>query len=246
MKSKNLVSLSVSAAFLVLSVTGLLIYFGQGSHTVDHVHAWFGILFFGAAVFHIVNNWSSIKGYSKDRRTGGIRRELILPSLLAIVFAGGIAADVPVFKDLANAGKKLFRGDKPKKGGPLSQAAVDSIAYSVETRYSEALAKLDTAVLNRSFTEHATISTEAGTFLSGSESIKKAGEAEKLTTKIDHATALDDNVIVVHGTATSSPATGSPNTFSYTRVLKHEGDRWLIAAVQMGRVAAKGTAVASR
>ncbi len=240
MKPKNLVSLSVSAAFLVLSVTGLLIYFGQNSHAVDHIHAWFGILFVSAAVFHIVNNWSSIKGYSKDRRTGGIKRELILPALLALVFAGGIAADVPVFKDLANAGKKLFRGDKPKKGGPLSQATVDSIAYSIETRYSTALAKADTAALAKSYTDHATLSTEAGTFQSGTESVKKAGEAEKLTTKIDHATALDDNVIVVHGTATGSPA----GLFTFTRVLKHEGDNWLIAAVQMARLPAKGAAVA--
>ncbi|MBC7572531.1 MAG: DUF4405 domain-containing protein, partial [Spirosoma sp.] len=77
MKAKNLVSLSVSAAFAVLSVTGLLIYFGQGNHTIDHTHAWFGVLFVSAAGFHIVNNWSSIKGYSVNRREGGIRKELI-------------------------------------------------------------------------------------------------------------------------------------------------------------------------
>ena len=244
MKSKNLVSLSVSAAFAVLSITGLLIYFGQSSHVVDHVHAWFGILFVSAAIFHIINNWSSIKGYSKDRRTGGIRRELIIPALLAIVFTAGIAADLPVFKGLANAGKNLVRGDKPRKGGPLSPAAVDSIAYSVETQYSAALSNVDTAALAKTFTDHATVGTEAGTFMSGAEAVKKAGETEKLTTKIDHATALDDNVIVVHGTAI--PAARTPAAFTFTRVLKHEGDRWLIAAVQMTRLPAAKTAVASR
>lgn len=127
MKSKNLVSLSVAAAFLVLSITGLLIYFGQGGHIIDHTHAWFGMLFFGAAVFHIVNNWSSIKGYSTNRREGGIRRELVLPSLLALVFVVGIAADWPVFKDLANAGKRAFGPKKPKRE-TLAQTAIDSIA----------------------------------------------------------------------------------------------------------------------
>ncbi|MCY7359767.1 MAG: DUF4405 domain-containing protein [Rudanella sp.] len=43
---------------MVLSITGLQIYFGQGNHFVEHTHAWFGVLFFSAAVFHILNNWS--------------------------------------------------------------------------------------------------------------------------------------------------------------------------------------------
>ncbi|WP_077919312.1 DUF4405 domain-containing protein [Spirosoma sp. 209] len=127
MKSKNLVSLSVAAVFAVLSVTGLLIYLGQGNHTIDHTHAWFGVLFFGAAVFHIINNWSSIKGYSVSRRTNSVQRELIIPSLITVVFVVGIAADWPVFKDLANAGKKAFGRSKPKKEA-LSQTTVDSIA----------------------------------------------------------------------------------------------------------------------
>lgn len=129
MKAKNLVSLSVSAAFAVLSVTGLLIYFGQGNHTIDHTHAWFGVLFVSAAGFHIVNNWSSIKGYSVNRREGGIRKELILPGLLVLLFVAGIALDWPVFKDLANAGKQAF-GPKKEKKEKLTQTAIDSIARS--------------------------------------------------------------------------------------------------------------------
>lgn len=132
MKQKNLVSLMVAAVFTVLSVTGLLIYFGQSNHTVDHTHAWFGMLFFTAAVFHIINNWASIKGYSTDRRTGGIKRELVIAALVAVVFTGGIAADLPVFKDLANAGKKMFRPEKPPQRG-MPKAVVDSIARQLAT-----------------------------------------------------------------------------------------------------------------
>ncbi len=132
MKRKNLVSLMVAAVFTVLAVTGLLIYFGQSNHTIDHTHAWFGLLFFAAAVFHIINNWSSIKGYATDRKTGGVKRELILASSVAVLFAGGIAADLPVFKDLANAGKKLFRPAEPPKRG-MAKATIDSIARSMAT-----------------------------------------------------------------------------------------------------------------
>lgn len=128
MKSKNLVSLSVAAVFSVLSITGLLIYFGQGNHFVDHTHAWFGVLFVGAAIFHIINNWSSIKGYSTDRRTGGIRRELILPVLVALVFVAGTAFDWPVFKSLANAGKEAFGPKREPRPERLSKSGIDSVA----------------------------------------------------------------------------------------------------------------------
>ncbi len=117
MKSKNLVSLSVSLVFLTLSITGLLIYFGFKAHAVDHIHAWFGVLFVGAAIFHIINNWSSITAYTKDRKTGGIRREFTIPALIALVFAAGIGFDVPPFGALANMGKRVLGGNRPKRDG---------------------------------------------------------------------------------------------------------------------------------
>ncbi len=128
MKSKNLVSLSVAAVFSVLSITGLLIYFGQGNHFVEHTHAWFGVLFFGAAVFHIINNWSSIKGYSTDRKTGGIKRELILPVAVVALFVTGTAFDWPVFKELANAGKQAFGPKREPRPERLSKNGIDSVA----------------------------------------------------------------------------------------------------------------------
>lgn len=127
MKTKNLVSLSVAAVFFVLSITGLLIYLGQNNNIIDHTHAWFGVLFFSAAVFHIVNNWSSLKNYTTDRKAGGLRREFVLPTLLVVLFAVGIAADWPVFKDLANAGKRAFGKPRPEPK-QLSEAAIDSLA----------------------------------------------------------------------------------------------------------------------
>ncbi|MEZ0483895.1 DUF4405 domain-containing protein [Fibrella aquatica] len=137
MKKKNLVSLMVSAVFAVLSISGLLIYFGRSNHTIDHTHAWFGMLFFSAAVFHIINNWSSIKGYSTDRRSGGVKRELIVAVVVVLVFVGGIAADLPVFKDLANAGKKAFGAGKPPKK-ELSKTAIDSIARQMVVSATQA------------------------------------------------------------------------------------------------------------
>ncbi|GAB3769312.1 hypothetical protein GCM10028818_05190 [Spirosoma horti] len=231
MKSKNLVSLSVAAVFFVLSITGLLIYFGQGSHLVDHTHAWFGVLFVAASVFHIVNNWSSITGYTKNRRTGAIQKEFVISVVLVAIFALGIGFDLPVFKKLANAGKDLFRGERPKSG-PMAQPKVDSIASAVETAYAAAYMKGDTGALAAIMPVKTALLTEAGTILSGSDmqkNILKRTAREVIKTKVDHAEALDDHLILVYGTATNSTAT-SPSV--YTHLLKEQDKKWQIIAAQ--------------
>jgi hypothetical protein len=239
MKSKNLVSLSVALVFLVLATTGLLIYFAQGTHAVEHIHAWFGIMFVAAAVFHIVNNWASITGYTRERRTGAVRKEFWIPALIATVFAIGIGVDLPVFDKLANAGKTLVRGDKPRQGGPLSQNAVDSIANSIEVTYANAYSKGDTAMLSSVFSGKVSVLSETGELMDGAsakKSLAVQSVKELFQQKVEHAEALDDNVIVVHGTQTKASNGG---TSVFTHVLKRQEDKWRIAAAQTTRVAAK-------
>jgi hypothetical protein len=230
MKSKNLVSLSVAVIFFVLATTGLLIYFGQGSHLIDHTHAWFGILFFVAAVFHIINNWSSIVAYTKNRRTGSIQKEFVIPALVAAVFAAGIGFDVPVFDKLANAGKNLVRGNRPPRG--LSQTTVDSIANSVEMAYAAAYSKGDTAALAALMPKKTVVLTEAGTLLSGSDvqqnSLKRA-PGELINMKVDNAEAVEDWLIVVRGTSTSTLTT-TPAV--YMHLLREQDKKWRIVAAQ--------------
>ena len=231
MKSKNLVSLSVAAVFFVLAITGLLIYFGQGNHIIDHTHAWFGILFFAASVFHIVNNWSSLTAYTKSRRTGSIQKEFVIPALIVIIFAAGIGFDVPVFNKLANFGKGLFRGEKPRRG-PMAQTTADSIAKAVETAYVDAYNKADTAALATVLPAKTTVMTQAGTMLSGLDiqlNLLKQTTPEKLTTKVDKAETLADQILLVRGTATST-ATTTPTV--YTHVLKEQDKKWQIVAAQ--------------
>lgn len=231
MKSKNLVSLSVAAVFFVLAITGLLIYFGQGTHIVEHTHAWFGVLFVAAAAFHIVNNWASIVGYTKNRRTGSIQKEFVIPVIIAAVFALGIGFDLPVFGKLANFGKGLFRGERPR-GGPMAQAKVDSIANAVETAYATAYTKGDTGALAAVMPVKTALLTEAGTILNGSDmqkNILKREKPEVVKTKVDRAEALDDHMILVYGTATNSTAT-TPSV--YTHLLKEQDKKWQIIAAQ--------------
>lgn len=226
MKSKNLVSLSVALVFLILGTTGLFIYFGQGNHAIEHTHAWFGILFVSAALFHIVNNWPSLVSYLNDRKTGSIRREFIIPALIVIGFVVGISANIPGFAQLGNAGKMLFRGDKPRRG-PLSQQAIDSIARSSEAIYSKACSAGDTNMLSSVLSPKATIWNE------DNQVVKDFGESplsEPIHYIVERTELVDDNIIWVHGNRTNS--THSQGGI-YTHILKKEETGWRIVAGQL-------------
>ena len=91
MKQKNFISLSMALAFLCLSTTGILIYIKVKGHAVTITHTVFGLMFVGFAIFHILNNWSSIKGYSRERTTHKWNKELMIAGgISAVVLLGGI------------------------------------------------------------------------------------------------------------------------------------------------------------
>ena len=221
MKSKNLVSLSVAAVFAVLSITGLLIYFGQGSHTVEHTHAWFGVLFVTAAIFHIVNNWASLKGYSTDRKVGGIRRELIVASVVALLFLVGIAADLPGFKALPNGGKALF-GKKRPLGGPEGRPGPPKGERGEGSGGERGEGATGGA-------EQATLTKTAIDSIARKMVAQHLG-ANAQTIQFDTTTALGHNVILAQGTATPTKA-GSAK-FRFTQVLTLADHEWKVAAKQ--------------
>ena len=115
MKRKNIISLSVAFAFLSLSITGILLYIKQKAHAVEITHTIFGLIFVGFAVFHIVNNWSSITGYSKERTSGKFKKEFIIAFLVFGVVLAGTASEI--LEPVAEAGKFLApkRPPKPEK-----------------------------------------------------------------------------------------------------------------------------------
>lgn len=112
MKRKNIISLSVAFAFLSLSITGILLYIKQKAHAVEITHTIFGLIFVGFAIFHIVNNWSSITGYSKERTSGKFKKEFIVAFLVFGVVLAGTASEI--LEPVAEAGR-IFAKKKPKK-----------------------------------------------------------------------------------------------------------------------------------
>ena len=117
MKRKNIISLSVAFAFLSLSITGILLYIKQKAHAVEITHTVFGLIFIGFAIFHIVNNWSSITGYSKERKSGKFQKEFIIAFLVFGVVLAGTASEI--LEPVAEAGK-FFAPKRPKRPENLS------------------------------------------------------------------------------------------------------------------------------
>ena len=117
MKRKNIISLSVAFAFLALSITGILLYIKQKAHAVEITHTVFGLIFVSFAIFHIINNWSSITGYSKEKKSGKFQKEFTIAGLVfGLVLVGTVTE---VLEPVAEAGK-IFAGKKPPRAEKLS------------------------------------------------------------------------------------------------------------------------------
>lgn len=117
MTKKNLISLSVAFSFLALSVTGILIYLKQSPEPIKITHTIFGLVFVGFAIFHILNNWSSIVAYSKARQTGKFQKEFwAAGGIFMLLLIGGLTG---VLEPVAEAGR-FFAGNRPPRVEKLS------------------------------------------------------------------------------------------------------------------------------
>jgi hypothetical protein len=115
MKNKNFVSLSLSLAFLALSVTGLLLYLVKHNKETTSIHVVFGLLFLSFAVFHISNNWSSLISYAKSRTGGSLQRELLLSITVVGIFLAGTWLGIPPFSEVEELGEEIRNGDGERK-----------------------------------------------------------------------------------------------------------------------------------
>ncbi|MDI9355912.1 MAG: DUF4405 domain-containing protein [Chitinophagaceae bacterium] len=120
MKNKNLVSLNIGLSFLVIAVSGIIMYIGQKNHAVETLHILFGLIFLSFIGFHIKNNWGSLKKYSFRSADGQKKwsREIIVGLIIFSIFFVGGAFKIPLFETIAHGVKKLAntekRNDNPK------------------------------------------------------------------------------------------------------------------------------------
>lgn len=112
MNRKNLISLTIAFAFLALATTGILLFIKQKAHAVEITHTLFGLLFIGFAIFHILNNWSSIKAYSKERRSGKWTKEVaVAAGIFGLLLVGGATE---ILEPVAEFGRNFAPKRKPR------------------------------------------------------------------------------------------------------------------------------------
>jgi hypothetical protein len=115
MKNRNLISLAVTFGFLSIGITGILMFFGQRGG-VQTVHVIFGLLFVTFALLHVINNWNSIKLYTRDKQKGSIRKEFILVNAILLIVLIGAAVNLRPFTSLAHLGEEIGRGEEGERG----------------------------------------------------------------------------------------------------------------------------------
>ena len=126
MNKKKLVSLGIAAVFLALGTTGMLLYLVQHNKPTKVIHTTFGLFFVAVAVFHIINNWSSLVSYLKGKAGAGLGREFFLVTVLALASVVGAGLMLPPFEFIEEFGEGLRGGGRRNTGERLTFNKVET------------------------------------------------------------------------------------------------------------------------
>jgi predicted transporter len=72
MNKRVIVSLALLASLIMTPVSAVIVHVTHGkeiiSHAWLHLHVLFGFIFVAAGIYHIVNNWRTLKYYLMGKR----------------------------------------------------------------------------------------------------------------------------------------------------------------------------------
>jgi hypothetical protein len=119
---RGLTSLTVTAAFLVLATTGVMLYvspqgrvanwsgwsvLGLGKEQWAAAHTTAALLFIVASAFHVYFNWKALIHYLLIRRQLHLKREMaIAVAVVAVVFTGTVI-DMPPFSTVVDLNTRI-------------------------------------------------------------------------------------------------------------------------------------------
>lgn len=64
---KNIATSATIAAFVVIAVSGVMLYLHFGENYVKHLHEYIGLVFVFVGILHVAANWSLAKKYFEKR-----------------------------------------------------------------------------------------------------------------------------------------------------------------------------------
>lgn len=147
-------ALVLSGAILFLSPPGRVANWSDWrmlrltKHDWSGLHVWFGVVFLGAAIFHVIFNFRPLANYFKDRLTRrvGFRREWVVAvGLCGVVFAG-TRTGVPPFSTFLAFNERIKKSwEDSRSAAPIPHAELlplKELAGKAEVPWETALQRL--------------------------------------------------------------------------------------------------------
>jgi hypothetical protein len=158
-----------AATFVVVAVTGVMMFFHLGERLIKELHEWFGVAAALGVALHLAKHWKSMVRYLGATPL----RALLAASLLGVVAFVGVAAS---------------EEERPRRGGgspelmmALEQAALSELAPVLDATPEALVAKLEAAGVADASPEQTIADIAAGAGRSGSEllSLLAGGEGPR-------------------------------------------------------------------
>jgi hypothetical protein len=112
---KSIVSTIIAFVFFTMAVTGILLYVKQKAHAIEMTHTVFGLIFVVFALFHLYNNFKSLKNYTKNEQKTGLGKQFVVIFIAFAIILG--LAITEVLEPVAEFGKIFAKPNKKQNQG---------------------------------------------------------------------------------------------------------------------------------
>ncbi len=163
---RGLTSFTLSLAFLVMVITGIVLYVSPQGRVANWtgwqvlylqkeqwsaLHTTAAILFILSGVFHVYFNWSALVHYVVSRQKLNLKRELLAAVAIVVLFLLGTAYHLPPFQTVIDANDRIKTyWDERSQPAPYPHAEESTLrefAARVNLPLEEITAKLQAAGL---------------------------------------------------------------------------------------------------
>ncbi|MFT5835736.1 MAG: hypothetical protein ACI9RG_000629 [Sulfurimonas sp.] len=148
---RKLISLTLAFSFLVMSVTGIMLYivpkgkiaywtnwkmFGLTKTQYGDIHITFMVLFLVVTIWHIYYNWKPLISYIKDssKKLTFFKKELLIALGLNIIFVAGTLNGIQPFKSVLDLNDNIKSYWEKEYGSPPYGHAEESSLESFSKR----------------------------------------------------------------------------------------------------------------
>ncbi|WP_106794000.1 DUF4405 domain-containing protein [Aquimarina sp. Aq78] len=144
MKSRKLVSISIALIFLIVSITGVLMYIKPYYKITASMHTVFGFLFSILVVFHITNNIKPLKMYSINSKNNFLNVRFITLLFIAGILFTGLLFNVSGFNkiyDFGNEYRNSLQGKETLEDGTQSiniKNEINEVTVEIDVKIGDA------------------------------------------------------------------------------------------------------------